>query len=321
MEILQLKYMLTLAKHLNFSRAANEVCITPSSLSQQIKKLEDELGVALFERTTRSVHLTLAGAEFIESAQKIVAQVSEIKAVMQKYIVGESGKIFVGNCPAFEAYGMSALIASFQKNYPKISLHFCEAECSELYSLLCNGKIDVAFLTTLDKFEPDKFSVEAYPLVDDEFVIIVNSAHPLAARQVINLWEVSQEKFISFAKSSDFYQDTVDACCLSGFIPKISYETQYTDTIVGLVAEGMGIAMLSSRILMKNYLPNNIAVIRFKPAKLRTLSIVFLKKPKPRPIILNFKNFFIHWAKVNSLHHLPFGASATPGAMQPHSTF
>nr|WP_092074902.1 LysR family transcriptional regulator [Dendrosporobacter quercicolus]NSL49802.1 LysR family transcriptional regulator [Dendrosporobacter quercicolus DSM 1736]SDN20050.1 DNA-binding transcriptional regulator, LysR family [Dendrosporobacter quercicolus] len=308
MEIAQLKYMLTLAKHLNFSRAADEACVTPSSLSQQIKKLEDELGVALFERTTRSVHLTLAGAEFIESAKKIVSEITEINTIMQKYIVGESGNIFIGNCPAFEAYGMTALIALFQKNYPKISLHFCEAGCLDLYTLLCNGKIDVAFLTTFDKFKPEQFSLESYPLVDDELVIIVNKSHPLASRQIIDLGEVSQERFISFSKSSDFYQDTMDACRQSGFIPQFSYETQYTDTIVGLVAEGMGIAMLSLRLVMKK-LPKNVALIRFKPTRIRTLSIVFLKKPKPLPIVLNFKNFFINWSKANELRHAPFDAS------------
>nr|WP_173812800.1 LysR family transcriptional regulator [Dendrosporobacter quercicolus]NSL48246.1 LysR family transcriptional regulator [Dendrosporobacter quercicolus DSM 1736]SDM10458.1 transcriptional regulator, LysR family [Dendrosporobacter quercicolus] len=307
MEIAQLKYMLTLAKHLNFSRAANEVCVTPSSLSQQIKKLENELGVVLVERTTRSVHLTSAGVEFIESAEKIVAQISEINAIMQKYIAGESGKIFVGNCPFFEAYGMSTLIASFQKKYPDISLHFCEAGCLELYSLLCNDKIDVAFLPAFGAFKPeDEPSVEAYPLVDDELVIIVNSAHPLASRQIINLGEVSQEKFISFAKSYDVHQDTVEVCRLSGFIPQFSYETQYPDVVVRMVAEGMGIAMLSSRVLMRIFL-KNIAVIRFKPTQLRTLTVAFLKKPNLLPAILNFKNFFIACTKGNRLYN-PFNA-------------
>lgn len=310
MEIVQLKYMLTLAKHLNFSRAADEVCVTPSSLSQQIKKLEEELGVVLFGRTTRSVHLTPAGAEFIENAQKVLAQISEINAVMKKYIVGESGNISIGNCPALGAYGVTSLIALFQKNYPKISLHFYEAECFDLYPLLCSGKIDVAFLTAFNTFEPGKIPVESYPLVDDELVIIANSSHPLASRKVIDLREAAQEDFISFSKASGLYRDTIDACRLSGFEPKFCYENQYTDTILGLVSEGMGIAMLSARTVLKNS-QKNIAVIRFQPTKIRTLSVVFLKKQKPLPVISNFKNFFINWVKANKLRNTPFETNSS----------
>lgn len=309
MEISQLKYMLTLAKHLNFSRAADEVCVTPSSLSQQIKKLEDELGVVLFGRTTRSVHLTPAGVEFIENAQKVLSQISEINVVMQKYIVGESGNISIGNCPALGAYGVTSLIASFQKTYPKISLQFYEAECFDLYPLLCNGKIDVAFLTAFDKCKPGKIPLESYPLVDDELVIIANTSHPFASREIIDLHEASQENFFSFSKSSGLYWDTIDACHLAGFEPRFSYETQYTDTILGLVSEGMGLAMLSSRTVTKN-LQKNIAVIRFRPTKIRTLSVVFQKKQKPLPIILNFKNFFINWIKTNELRNTPFNSKS-----------
>lgn len=310
MEISQLKYVLTVAKHLNFSRAADEVCVTPSSLSQQIKKLEDELGVILFVRTTRSVHVTPAGAEFIESAQKIMSQISEINGVMQKYIDGESGTISIGNVPAVGAYGITSLIATFQKNYPKILLNFTEAECFDLYPLLYNGKIDVAFLTAFDKYEPGQTSLEAYPLVDDELVIIVNTSHPFASRKTIQLSDASQEKFISFSKSSGVYKDTIDACHLAGFEPNFCYEAKYTDTCLGLVVEGMGITIMSSRIAA-HHLQKDIAIIRFQPTKIRTLSVVFLKKKKPLPIILNFKNFFIHWMEEHELRSTPFDDSTT----------
>jgi DNA-binding transcriptional LysR family regulator len=305
MEISQLKYVLTVAKHQNFSRAANEVCVTPSSLSQQIKKLEDELGVVLFGRTTRSVHLTPAGIEFVENARKIMSEISDINTTMQKYLVGESGQISIGNSPALGAYGITSLIVSFQKTYPKISLDFHEAECFDLYPLLYNGKIDVAFLTAFNKCKPGKMLLESYPLVDDELVIIANTSHPFASREIIDLREASQESFISFSKSSGLFIDTIDACHLAGFEPKFVYDTQYTDTCLGLVAEGMGIAILSSRTVANNS-RKNIAVIRFKPTIIRTLSVVFPKKQKTLPVILNFKNFFIQWAQAHELRSTPF---------------
>ncbi|SDE55975.1 LysR family transcriptional regulator [Sporomusa acidovorans] len=294
MEMYQLRYVLSVAKYQNFSRAAAEVCVTPSSLSQQIKKLEDELGVVLFGRTTRSVHLTPAGLEFVENAKKIMLDMVETNNSMQKYVVGESGQITIGNTPALGAYGITSLIATFQRTYPKISLEFHEAECFDLYPLIYNGKIEVAFLTAFDKHKPGKFPLDAYPLVNDEIVLITSTSHPFAAKQVIDLREAAQETFICFSKSSGLFVDTIEACGAAGFKPKFGYDTQYTDTCLGLVAEGLGIAMISSRTVMAAQ-RKNIAIVRFTPTARRTLSVVFPKKRKLSPVLSNFKNFFIHW--------------------------
>ncbi len=305
MELYQLKYVLTVAKYRNFSRAATDVCVTPSSLSQQVKKLEDELGVVLFGRTTRSVHLTPAGIEFVENAKKIMLNIAGINKDMQKYVIGESGQISIGNTPALGAYGITSLIASFQKTYPKISLEFHEAECFDLYSLLYSGKIEVAFLTAFGRHKPGKIPLESYPLVNDEIVLITSTSHPFAARQVIDLSEAASETFICFSRSSGLYIDTIEACKQAGFAPNFGYETQYTDTVLGLVAEGMGIAMISSRTVIAAP-RKNIAIVRFKPTALRTLSVVFPKKQKMSPVLSNFKNFFIHWAQENEFRGTPF---------------
>ncbi|TWH47877.1 DNA-binding transcriptional LysR family regulator [Sporomusa sp. KB1] len=307
MEIYQLKYILAVAKHQNFSRAAEEVCVTPSSLSQQIKKLEDELGVVLFGRTTRSVHLTPAGTEFVEHAKKIISDIADINMAMQQYVVGESGQISIGNVPALGAFGITPLIAAFQKTYPKISFEFHEAECFDLYPLLSSGKIDVAFLTAYHKYKPEKIPLESYPLIQDELVIITNTSHPFASREIIDLHEASEETFICLSKSSGAFADTLDACKLSGFEPKFGYDAHYVDTCVGLVAEGMGIAILSSRIAQKA-MPSagkGIAIVRFKPKATRTVSVVFPKKKKLSPVVSNFKNFFVHWSQENYLHNPP----------------
>ncbi|HWR42852.1 LysR family transcriptional regulator [Sporomusa sp.] len=304
MEFYQMRYALAVAKYQNFSRAASEVCVTPSSLSQQIKKLEDELGVVLFGRTTRSVHLTPAGLEFVEHAKKIMQTISGINVAMQKYVDGESGQVSIGTIPAIGAFGITPIIASFQKTYPKISLEFHEAECFDLYPLLYGGKIDVAFLTAFDKHKPGKIPLESYPLVRDELVIITSTSHPFASKEIIDLQEASEETFVCLSKSSGAFADTIEACKLSGFEPKFAYAAHYVDTCVGLVAEGMGIAVVSSRIAM-SATRKNVAVVRFKPTAIRTVSVVFPKKPKLSSVLSNFKTFFVHWARENDLCHPP----------------
>jgi LysR family transcriptional regulator, transcription activator of glutamate synthase operon len=298
MELYQLNCALMVAKYKNFSHAANEIAVTTSSLSQQIKKLEEELGIDLFVRTTRSVHLTPAGEEFIGHAKKVMNDMENINASMQKYIIGENGHLSIGSLPAFKAFGIANLVASFQKQYPKIVLSIQEAECFDLYPLLFHGEIDVAFLTAFDKYHPDKLPLEAYPLFEDEIVMIANRAHPFASREYINLKEAANEKFIAFSKQSGLYLDELDACHAAGFNPNFVYSSQYVDTSLGFVAEGLGVTMLSSRTVL-NTVWKNIEIIRIRPRITRTVSLVYLKKNRNSSVIANFVDF----SRKNFLHN------------------
>jgi DNA-binding transcriptional LysR family regulator len=278
------------AQYKNFSHAANEIAVTTSSLSQQIKKLEEELGVDLFVRTTRSVHLTSAGAEFIEHSKKVMNDIKDINSSMQKYIIGESGQLSIGSLPAFKAFGIANIVASFQNKYPQIALSIQEAECLDLYPLLFHGDIDVAFLTAFDKYHPNKIPLEAYHLFKDEIVLIVNKEHRFASHQYINLKEAANEKFIAFSKNSGLYLDELDACHSAGFEPDFVYSSQYVDTSLGLVAEGLGVTMLSSQTVM-NTQWKNIEIVRIRPQILRTVSLVCLKKNRNSAVISHFINF------------------------------
>lgn len=300
LELYQLRYVIEVAKYQNFSLAANEVCVTPSSLSQQIKKLEDEIGTCLFERTTRSVHLTSAGKEFVEKAETIMNEISSIDKAMRKYVIGESGHLSIGGTPALKVNGITHSIAQFQKQYPNITLSILEAECFDLYPLLESKKIDVAFLTAFDNHQKGKMTLEGIPLVHDELVLVTNKNHRFASRDVVDLKEAEQEKFIFFCKSSGLYVQTMNACYEAGFEPKGAFETQYVDTCLGLVAEGIGIALVSSNSV-ENTLWKNIAIIPLKKKVPRIMSLVYPKRKNLSPVLKNFINFF----NQHALQHSP----------------
>lgn len=302
MELYQLQYMLEVAKHGNFTLAAQEVCVTSSSLSQQIKKLEDELGVVLFERTTRSVHLTPAGVELVAKATNIMDEVANINKGMQKYISGESGTLSIGGTPALKVNGITHKIAKFKNQYQNISINIHEAECLNLYPLLESKKIDVAFLTAFDKYNiQDKIPLEGFPVVEDELVLVTNINHPFASEKEIDLRNASKEKFILFCQSSGLYVQSVDACHNAGFEPNCAYQVQYVDTCLGLVSEGLGVALLSSNSV-KNTLWKNIAVIPLKQKISRVLSMVYPKRKKNlSPVLVNFINFFKNEIQLDSL--------------------
>lgn len=292
MELYQLQYMLEVAKHGNFTQAANEVCVTPSSLSQQIKKLEDELGVLLFERTTRSVRLTQAGIELVAKAQRIMDEVSSISKDMEKYVLGECGSLYLAGNPSLKVNGIMHKIANFQKEYPQISIDLLERECFELYPLVENNKIDAAFVTYFEKYKQKKVPLEGIPVVYDELVLVTNKSHPLAELDVVDLKDLASEKFIFFCKSTGLYTQTLDACRKAGFTPKCTFETRYVDTCLGLVAEGLGIALLSSNSV-KNTQWKNIAVIPLKQKEPRIISLVYRKQKEQPPVLKNFINFIL----------------------------
>ena len=291
MDLYQINCVLMVAKYKNFSHAAQEMSITTSSLSQQIKKLEAELRVELFLRTTRSVHLTLAEKEFIAEALKVVSAVDHVHDSMQKYVQGESGQIFLGSLPAIKAFGIVNLLGAFQKQYPHVDLQLQEAECLELYPKLQRGEIDVAFLSAFEKHRADKLSVEGFPVFEDEVVMVVNKSHPFAGRPYISLREIAREKLIAPSKNSGLYQDITDACRAAGFEPRFSYSSQYVDTALGLVAEGLGVTLFSSCTVL-NTLWKNVELVRIQPKIHRVISLVYLKKNKNSPVVANFIKFF-----------------------------
>lgn len=217
MEILQLEYVVALSKHKSFTEAANEVNITQPSLSQQINKLEAEIGVKIFERTTRKVELTPAGVEFLNYALRILSEVNDARASMQQYINTSLGYIKIGVLPSIGFYRITSEIAKFKKSYPGIKLEFVEEECKKLQQMLLDSKIDLAFLseTVLDH------RLEFTRLVNDELRLVTGKLHPLATRQSVSLLEIKNEKFIIPSPDSGLYDNFLKVCEDVGVKPNV----------------------------------------------------------------------------------------------------
>ena len=147
MEIHQLQYAVAVAKYKSFTQAANAINISQPSLSLQINKLEEELGIKIFERTTRTVRLTPAGTDFIKHALRILSEVEQAKQTIQEHLSTNRGYIKVGLFPVISHYHLTTTISQFQKNYPGIKLDFIEYECEKLHSMILASEIDIAILS------------------------------------------------------------------------------------------------------------------------------------------------------------------------------
>lgn len=252
MELRQLQYALQIAAEKNFSRAAEKLHIAQPSLSQQLSKLEKELGVLLFQRNTNSVELTHAGAAFMEKARSILDMVNQLAKEMEDISDLKKGKLVVGSLPITGSHILPRVLPLFQSRYPGIEIHLVEDTTRVLEHLTAAGQTDISLLT-LPLLEPNL----AYDsLLEEEIVLAVPQQHPLAERSgsgagsPVTIGELRDEPFIVLKKGQGFRQIALELCAAHGFEPRIVFESSNIETVQSLVAAGMGIAFVPHMIAM-----------------------------------------------------------------------
>ena len=179
MELRQLKYFVKVAELLSFSKAAKALFITQSTLSQQIKQLEDELDMALFFRNNHKVSLTEAGETFLEGAKKTLAEADDNKAKIMDLASGHRGVLNIGVTYSFGTILTEGVLA-FKKEYPEVSLNICYKNVLELMEMVSDGELDFALsFKSYEKYD----NVESHILFDNKLSIIVREEHPLTRKK------------------------------------------------------------------------------------------------------------------------------------------
>ncbi|WP_312337683.1 LysR family transcriptional regulator [Anaerospora hongkongensis] len=293
MELHQLRYVIQVAKYKHFSKAANDLCITQPTLSQQIVKLEGEIGIKLFDRKSRSVKLTTAGEEFIIYAKRALAEIDRLRQIMQEHTSLEKGHIKIGALPIIGNLRLTGLIASFQKSYPGIHIHLVEAGSGDLIKLLQTGDIDVAFLIPPPDDIPN-FPVRFYPLIEGRVVLIAGKGHPLASKEAISLTDVAGENFIFPPRSHSLYDIALNSCRANGFEPNIVCECSQLETMFGLAVDGFGIAFATSQVAATSSRSSDMAVLAFEPLIKRTTCLALLNDTRHLPAVIAFKDFVLN---------------------------
>jgi LysR family hydrogen peroxide-inducible transcriptional activator len=279
MELRQLQYALQIAKEMNFSRAAEKLHIAQPSLSQQLSKLEKEIGVLLFQRNTNTVELTYAGIAFMEQAQKIVDSVEQLKREMGDISQMRKGKLIVGSLPITGSHILPLILPVFQSRYPEIEIVLVEETSANLEELTSRGETDICLLSL-----PIEHSALIYEtLIEEEICLAVPQGHQLAetdrqAPNSIHLTMLRNEPFILLKKGQGFRQITIDLCKEAGFEPKIVFESSNIETVQSLVAAGMGIALVPRMVTRDRGISSAPVYISLaEPRPTRTLVIAYRK--------------------------------------------
>jgi DNA-binding transcriptional LysR family regulator len=249
MELRHLHYFIAVAEELHFSRAAQRLCISQPPLSQQIHSLEDELGVKLFERTKRQVHLTEAGKVFLERAYLVLAQLEQTIAVTQQIGRGEVGQLAIGFVSSAMYTVLPEIVRVFRVQFPAVELRLQELTTAQQIQALHDKQVDIGIVRSA--IVESGLSVECF--LPESLVLALPETHPLAAQTQVSFSTLADESFILFpAKMGPiFYEQIIHLCQQAGFRPKVAQEAVQMETIVGLVAAGLGIAIVPAS--MQNF--------------------------------------------------------------------
>jgi len=295
MDINGLKYFIAVVKYNSFTLASQELCISQSSLSKHIKSIENELGIILLDRSTRNVKPTSAGHDFLAFSNEVIDSFNKVNIKLQEYKQREKGRLILGTVPVMSQYGITALIASFNKAHPKIKIEIIEANAEEIIKLLDDSKIDLAFVRTIS-LPSNNYKV--MPLVDDELVIITPKDHPFSKRESINLSEASNENFIFLDTGRGLYDLFINSCENVGFTPNVFYTNTRIETIIGLVREKVGVSLLMNKVI-DLFDKNEISVIKLDNNISSTLGLVYHHGNKLSSSSTIFKNYAVKWFHYN----------------------
>jgi LysR family transcriptional activator of glutamate synthase operon len=270
MEMYQLEYVLALEKYMHFSRASEMINVSQPTLSHGIKKLEQELGIDLFIRSTRSVQLTAAGEEFVVYAKRILSEINNAKNAMSAHTNLNKGNIRIGAIPTICYLGITSIISAFQKAYPGINMEIFEEDSSDLLKKISKSELDVAFINSANISE-DGFDI--YPLINDKMVLLLSINHGLAKKNRVDLSKLAKEKFLIVTGLKD---DFIEACRLADFEPDIVLSSIQSPTIKELVEQGLGIAPFTSRVASA-LLNANMKIVHFTPVIKRKIALAVVK--------------------------------------------
>lgn len=239
-----MRYVVAVAETNSFTRAAERCLVVQSALSHQIARLEKELGARLFERTSRRVRLTPAGAAFLPAARQCLDAAERAAAEVAAAVGEVRGRLAVGLIPTVAAVDVPGALRDFRRQYPQVRISLRVGASDDLIEQVREGALDVAFLGLPTTARPQ--GVAAHELARDRLVAVVAPDHPLAGRASVGLRRLAAEVFVDLPAGTAGRLQSDQAFSAAGLSRDVAFEVTAADYMTRLVAPGLGIAMLPS---------------------------------------------------------------------------
>lgn len=239
----RLRVLVEVARRGSFSAAAEALSYTQSAVSQQVATLEAETGMTLLERHARGVRVTPAGHALVEHAEGILARLEAAEAELSAIAGLRAGRLRMASFPTAGATLMPLAIATFRAAYPEVELTLAEGEPEEISPRLRAGEFDLALLFEFE--EPEALEgLERVELLSDPMYLALPGPHRLARKSGLRLADLRGEAWIQTSRESPCARHVVRCCHAAGFEPNVSFESDDYQTVQGLVAAGVGVALI-----------------------------------------------------------------------------
>lgn len=240
MEMHQLRYMVAVARTGNFSRAAKICHVSQPSLSQQIQKLEKELGVRLFERHRTRTRLTASGERFLPRAERVIHELEEAKREAEDIHTLVQGEVTVGVLPTIAPYFLPPVVAAFGQRYPGVTITLIEETTATLVGMMSRHEIDFAIASLPI---PDG-QMEVKVLLEEELVLALPPGHALERRKTIAADDLEELPFVLMREGHCLGDQVLRFCERNQFKPRVRSRSAQMETILALVEAGQGVSLI-----------------------------------------------------------------------------
>lgn len=286
MDFRQIRYFMEVANREHVTEAADSLHVAQSSVSRQIVNLESELGVDLFIREGRRVHLTPIGKIFYERMKHAMNVVDEARREVEEYLDPEKGTIRITFPISLAAYTLPTVIYAFRMRYPEAKFQLKQALYRDLIEGVVKGDFNLALIGPLPQ---DEKKIQRKALFTENVVALLPINHRLANKKSIKLLELVDEPFVLLPKGFVFRDMVVNACQNLGFKPNVAFEGDDIDALKGLVSAGLGVTLMPEVTLVDSLPRSTVKIPLAEPNVTRTVGVI---TPKDRVLLPTEKLFY-----------------------------
>ncbi|MEC4722736.1 LysR substrate-binding domain-containing protein [Noviherbaspirillum sp. CPCC 100848] len=303
MELRHLRYFLTVAQTLNFTKAAERLNIAQPPLSRQIRELEQEIGIELFKRLGRRIFLTSAGQVFADRARSILSATDAAVVDSQRAARGEIGHIAVGFFEHIAYTLLPPLLREYQQRFPAVTVELRWFTSAEQVNALTRGDIDLAFVRSI----PPDADLNSALVLEEPFYVAIAKDHPLATKRQISITDCAPLRVINYKKdvAPDYHAIISQLCAYAGFAPSPLFEVGQIYASLGLVSSGFGVTLVPASVQQVHM--NNVVYRPLREALPKSKLILAWKDPAPSAAL----NAFVQLAEEIAARRPPTRRSDT----------
>ncbi|WP_188568872.1 LysR family transcriptional regulator [Undibacterium terreum] len=277
-DLSDLRAFIAVADHASFSVASAELHLSQSAMSRRIERLENALGVSLFERTTRKVELTTVGREFLRKARELLVGLEESMMGMRDTAEKMRGEVTVSCVPSAVRYFLPDVLKTYHQQYPNMLVRVIDEGANEVLAAVARSEADFG-LNYIGIQEPD---IDFQAILKEAFVLACRSDHPLAGRKKVSWAELGDYEYMTVTRASGNRVVLDQALAESAIRPRWFCEVRHVLTLVGLVEAGLGIAVVPRLAMPQEGHPSLLSIPLAEPAVSRTIGLIS-RRGRPLP--------------------------------------